>query len=218
VTYNVRTPADYEPTVGHPLIVVYSPAGVTNPAQTEQFTGLTTPATSRGYVITYVNHVSPASQPDIQDVALVPELVVASWCIDTQRTYLTGHSDGGSMAWLMALYDLTTPRPAAIAPSAAGVNSTYLAQVSCSTPLPVMILHSSNDSLFPVPTFGFEPAEWFANCNGCSSTSTTASNGCQAYSNCPAGAETQYCQGTGSHGQWPPMNTHILDFFDLHSS
>src|SRR5687768_11718006 len=38
VDFNVRTPDDYDATVAHPLVVVYSPAGVTDPSQTEDFT------------------------------------------------------------------------------------------------------------------------------------------------------------------------------------
>src|SRR5262245_14515750 len=54
VDFNVRTPAGYDATAAHPLLVVYSPAGVTNPVQTEQFTGLTPDAIARGYLVAYV--------------------------------------------------------------------------------------------------------------------------------------------------------------------
>jgi polyhydroxybutyrate depolymerase len=37
----------------------------------------------------------------------------------------------------------------AIAPSAAGVNGKDLAEYSCPEPLPVMVMHSRNDTVFP---------------------------------------------------------------------
>jgi polyhydroxybutyrate depolymerase len=214
VDYNVRTPPSYDPTIGHPLIVVYSPAGVTNPAQTEQFTGLTAPSVARGYLIAYVDHVSPASNAQLADAGKAVEQIVARWCIDEHRVYVTGHSDGGSVASLTGLNALTSPRPAAIAPSAAGVNGDYLAQVACPTPLAVMVLHSKDDSLFPVPGFGAEPADWWAGCASCQGAGATLPNGCEVHDGCTGGVEVQYCQGTGQHGKWPALNEAMLDFFD----
>ncbi len=214
VDYNVRTPAGYDPTVAYPLIVVYAPAGVTNPTQTEQFTGLTAPATARGYVIAYLNHVAPSGDPEFEDAGKVPEQIIARWCIDVRRVYTTGHSDGGSMASVTGLFEVTNPRPAAIAPSAAGVSATNLAGLQCPTPLPVMVIHSSNDGLFPTPDFGLEPSEWWAGCGSCTLPGTTGPGGCVVYGGCADGVEVQYCEGTGQHGSWPPINEAMLDFFD----
>ena len=44
----VRTPARYDPTIAHPLLVVYAAAG-NNRYETEGLTGLTTEATARGW-------------------------------------------------------------------------------------------------------------------------------------------------------------------------
>jgi polyhydroxybutyrate depolymerase len=213
IDYNLRTPDGYDPTVAVPLIVVYSPAGVTDPAQTEAFTGLTPAATSRGYAIAYVNHVSPGIAADVDEVGLVPGLIAERWCIDESRVYLTGHSDGGSVATLLALGGIT-PVPAAIAPSAAGVNGGYLASRTCpADPVAVMVLHSANDGLFP--GFGAETAPWWADCDGCEATpGEPLPDGCVAYPGCAAGLEVQYCEGTGSHGTWPPLYDSMIDFFD----
>ena len=43
VPFNVRTPANYDPTIAHPLLVVYAAAG-NNRYETEGLTGLTTEA------------------------------------------------------------------------------------------------------------------------------------------------------------------------------
>jgi polyhydroxybutyrate depolymerase len=218
-SYVVRTPPGYDATVAHPLITVYAPAGVTDPTQNEGFTQLTAAAGARGYVIAYLENVSPNDTDGVYDVALVPERIAASWCIDPARTYLTGHSNGGTMTTLMAVYSLTNPRPAAIAPSAAGIGQTmFLSQVACPAEVPAaMVLHSVNDALFPVPEFGESAAIWWAGCAGCGSVEASDSNGCAVYEGCPASSEVRYCEGSGAHGAWPPLNEAMLDFFERFS-
>jgi polyhydroxybutyrate depolymerase len=217
VDFNVRAPAGYDASAGHPLLVVFSPAGVQNPVQTEQFTGLTAPATARGYVVAYVNHRSPQSAAVIQDLASATGLVAARWCIDETRIYFTGHSDGGSVASIAPLVG-TMPRPAAIAPSAAGVNKGYLAQATCPGALPAMLIHSQNDSLFPPPDFGPAAADFWAGCSGCEASSTPLQDGCLRRDGCDGRSEVLYCQTIGAHGQWYGLNASMLDFFDRHAS
>lgn len=211
VTFNVRVPAGYDPTAASPLIVVYAPAGA-NEQQTETFTKLTPDAHARGYVIAYVDHVTPNTAAKIADVAGVATQIGQSWCIDPARVYLTGHSDGGSVATLIALQaDIAL---AAIAPSAAGADGAYLAQQPCPPPLAVMVLHSKNDSLFP--GFGAEAADYWAGCEQCQPTpGAPDADGCIAYPGCAMGVEVRYCEGSGSHGTWPNKNAAMLDFFGL---
>lgn len=212
ITFNVRTPTDYDPTVAYPLIVVYAPAGA-DEADTERFTGLTPVATDAGYVIAYPDHRSPSSDDVIVEYGTIPSVIAASWCIDESRVYMTGHSDGGSVANLLALDPAVSPRPAAIAPSAAGVNGAYLASRSCPPPVPVMVIHSSGDTLFP--GFGAEAAAWWADCPGCDPTPGEAGDdGCVAYETCEDDIEILYCEVTGAHGSWPRLNASILDFFE----
>lgn len=214
VDYNVRTPADYDATVGHPLLVVYSPATMVDPTQVEELTGLTDPATARGYVVAYLSHVPAADEADWDDAGSVPEQIIARWCIDERRVYTTGQSDGGTIASITGMFDVTNPRPAAIAANASGVSTVTLNGVDCPAPLPVMVLHSENDSHYPVPSFGLEPSQWWADCASCTASGTTLSNGCVAYDGCDDGVEVQYCEGSEEHNEWPPMNEAILDFFD----
>ncbi|MGH8508812.1 MAG: SRPBCC family protein [Gammaproteobacteria bacterium] len=69
---------------------------------------------------------------------------------------MTGHSGGGTAALAIALMDRIKHIPAAIATSAAGFTKADLAEFKCRTPLPVMVMHSSEDTLFP--GFGAEAA------------------------------------------------------------
>jgi polyhydroxybutyrate depolymerase len=212
VLYNVRTPPTYEATVAHPLIMVYAPAGGDAPL-TERFTGLTSPALAAGFVIAYADHVSPRYEADVRELGTIPGLIADRWCVDESRIYYTGHSDGGSVASLLILYDIASPRPAAIAPSAAGVNSSFLASVTCPAPIPVMVIHATGDTLFP--GYGRQAATWWVGCFGCdSSTPTPLPDGCLPYTSCTDEVEVQYCEWAGAHGNWPThLNASIINFF-----
>jgi polyhydroxybutyrate depolymerase len=164
-------------------------------------------------MVAYVNHVSPADEQGIGQAALVIEQIAAKWCVDPARVFLTGHSDGGSMATLIAINGNSNPTPAAIAPSAAGASGSTLASIGCPPALPVMVLHSANDGLFPPPDFGLGAANWWAGCNGCGGQGPTMPDGCVGYDGCPAGGEVEYCEGTQPHAYWPAKNEEMLDFF-----
>ncbi len=211
IRYNLRTPPDYDPLVAHPLIVVYAPAGGDEEV-TEAFTRLTPFATDAGFIIAYSDHRSPRSVEVIDDLGEVVTDVTERWCIDATRVYLTGHSDGGSVASVLAILELTTPGIAAIAPSAAGINDDFLSSVTCTDPMPVMVIHSSRDSLFP--GFGAQAAAWWVECNGCDPDPLEPrDDGCLPYGDCMDDVEVLYCEGTGAHGAWPTLNSSIIDFF-----
>jgi polyhydroxybutyrate depolymerase len=207
--FTVRTPANYRPTVAHPLIVVYAPAGL-QAAANERGTGLTEPATAAGFIVAYAGHVKTAPAV-VQELSTIPALIAEKWCIDSHRVFLTGHSDGGTVAQAMALLDTTMTIPAAIAPSAAGFTKTDFAEFKCRVPIPVLLFHSANDKLFP--GFGAEAAAWWAACNQCKPEPRPTAKGCVVYPDCAGGVTTQYCEGTGPHAQWPAMNTQLIDFF-----
>ncbi|MBT5825788.1 MAG: poly(3-hydroxybutyrate) depolymerase [Gammaproteobacteria bacterium] len=209
IKYNVRTPSNYNPTIGHPLLMVYSPAKA-NRAGNEALTGLTYKATKAGFIVAYADHpeLSPTSTIEL---GTIPSLIAKKWCIDQQRIYLTGHSDGGTSAMALAFMNGTKHIPKAIAPSAAGINYQDLRNVSCPDPLPVLIMHSINDHLFP--GYGSESSGWWAYCNKCGTIPEKMKNGCFAYTNCANGVKTWYCEGNKLHAQWPEINSIMLDFF-----
>jgi polyhydroxybutyrate depolymerase len=215
VPFNVRTPANYDPTIAHPLLVAYAAAG-NNRYETEGLTGLTTEATARGFIVTYPDHLR-LSLPGLEELATIPALVARKWCIDEARIYLTGQSDGGMATVAIAFLAKTQGTADAIAPSAAGVNGKDLAEYSCPEPLPVMVMHSRNDAVFP--GYGAEAARWWAACNRCDPTpGPKDAHGCVAYPNCANGVPTLYCEGSDAHEDWPPMNTAVLDFFEAHGA
>ena len=206
----VRTPSNYDATFAHPLLMVYAPAGQSRWAS-ERLTGLTTAATGAGFVVAYVDHRS-LSVSTIEQLGTIPDLVAKEWCIDEHRVYVTGHSDGGTASLMLSVLEKTKKVPAAIVPSAAGVTGKDLDAFRCPAPIPVMIMHSKNDSLFP--GWGAQTSAWWAGCNRCDATKTkTVEGGCRAYQQCASNGATLYSEGTGGHRDWPNLNRVMLEFF-----
>ena len=90
-----------------------------------------------------------------------------------------------------------------------------MANVGCpADPHSMMVIHSKNDSLFPVSQgFGQEVAEFWAGCANC--TGNPAPVGpCTAWQTCDEGTQVFYCETSGIHGQWYGLNPEMLDFFD----
>lgn len=210
IKYMVRTPSNYNATFTHSLLMVYAPAGMSRWAS-ERLTGLTTEATGAGFVVAYADH-KQLNIATVEELGKIPELVAKEWCIDEKRIYATGHSDGGTASLALAVLDKTKTIPAAIAPSAAGWRGKDLEEFQCPAPIPVMIMHGKNDTLFP--GWGAQTAAWWAKCHGCDVTKTkTVEGGCRVYQGCASGGATVYCEGSGSHRDWPNLNRVMLEFF-----
>ena len=210
IRYMVKTPVNYNASIAHPLLMVYAPAR-TNRYESEDFVHLTQEATAAGFIVAYADH--RAMSPDtIEKLAEIPALIEQKWCVDHTRIFLTGHSDGGTTAMAIAFLDGTKHIPAAIAPSAVGIRGEDLKAYQCPNPLPVMVMHSGQDTHFP--GYGKEAIQWWAACNGCDATPPVKdADGCVTYKGCKNKVATRYCEGTGTHPEWPGNNKAIIDFF-----
>ena len=210
IRYMVKTPINYDASIAHPLLMVYAPAR-TNRYESEDFMHLTQVATSAGFIVAYADHRTMTPET-IEVLADIPGEIEKKWCIDKKRIFLTGHSDGGTTAMGIAFLNGAKHIPAAIAPSAAGIRGEDLKEYSCPNPLPVMVMHSSQDTLFP--GYGKEAIQWWATCNGCETASPVKdADGCVTYRGCKNNVTTRYCEGTGTHPEWPENNKAIIDFF-----
>jgi len=210
IRYMVKTPVNYDATIAHPLLMVYAPGG-RNRYESEDYMYLTQEATASGFLVAYADHRA-MSPETIEKLAEIPGLIEKKWCIDNKRIFLTGHSDGGTTAMGIAFLNGTKHIPAAIAPSAAGIRDEDLKEYHCPNPLPVMVMHSSQDTLFP--GYGKEAIQWWAACNGCETASSVKdADGCVTYKGCKNNVTTRYCEGTGTHPEWPGKNKAIIDFF-----
>ena len=210
IRYMVKTPVNYNASIAHPLLMVYAPGGK-NRYESENYMYLTQEATAAGFIVAYTDHRKMTTET-IEELAEIPGLIEKTWCIDKKRIFLTGHSDGGTTAMGIAFLNGTKHIPAAIAPSAVGIRGEDLNEYQCPNPLPVMVMHSSQDSLFP--GYGKEAIKWWAACNGCDTASPIkGADGCITYRGCKNNVTTRYCEGTGTHPEWPGKNKAIIDFF-----
>jgi polyhydroxybutyrate depolymerase len=209
VAFEVRAPRNYDARYAHPLLVVYAPAGMDRLA-TERFTGLSIAATAAGFVVAYVDH-SRLILSAIGDLGAVAEIVARGWCIDRRFVFLTGHSDGGTVATALALSAEPSGRYAGIAPSAAGFTGADLREYRCPAPLGVLVLHGRADELFP--GFGKQAAGWWARCNGCAGEPEPRADGCMEYRGCAPAGRTVYCEHGSRHAVWPAYNQTMIDFF-----
>ncbi len=210
IRYMVKTPVNYNASIAHPLLMVYAPGG-RDRYETENYTYLTNEATAAGFIVVYADHRKMTPET-IEALADIPGLIEEKWCVDKKRIFLTGHSDGGTTAMGIAFMNDTKHIPAAIAPSAAGIRDEDLQAYHCPNPIPVMVMHSSQDTLFP--GYGKEAIRWWAACNGCGTASSEKdSDGCITYTGCIKNVTTRYCEGTGRHPEWPGNNKAIIEFF-----
>ena len=205
----MRAPQNFNPLVRHPLLVVFPPAGH-NSRRSEAFGNFTELATERGFIVLYPEH----RRLNLRQMRRLGELVkrvAGEWCIDKTRIFFTGHSDGGTAAHVSAQQpDLGAPRPAKIAPSAAGVRAGDMTQLGCHHRLPVMIMHNRNDELFP--DFGAGMRDWWLECNQCADTFDEGDDGCKTYHDCRQSNIVQFCELPGGHRQWNQDRSAILDF------
>jgi polyhydroxybutyrate depolymerase len=209
LSYLVRTPVNYDARFAHPLLVVYAAAGA-SARQTERYTRLTAAATSRGFIVAYVDH-RPMNKKNVLELGGVAQSAAKRWCIDRQRVFMTGHSDGGTVSTGLALLESTRTDVSGVAVSAAGFTKQDLESMQCRSPIPVMIMHGAKDTLFP--GWGRETAHWWANCNGCAvPVAGPDPSGCVSYSNCASAAPVLYCEGTQSHREWPGLEVRIVEF------
>ncbi len=218
IRYYVRTPLNYDGRIAHPLMMVFSP-GDRSGLGTEWFTGLTTEGTRQGFVVVYADNRPrripasnrPLAQEWILELGTIPALVASRWCIDLDRVFLTGHSNGGTISTALALLEESPLRPAAIAPSAAGFRGEDLASFTCPAPLPVLVMHSKNDKLFP--GYGAESIRWWKQCNQCSDRTQALGAGCTSFPECKNNISTVYCEGERRHTVWPERNGRIISLF-----
>lgn len=211
IAFTVKTPSNYQSFYAHPLLTVFAPSGVPG-SLVEKFTGLTKSATKAGFIIVYADSRSMSIE-SMLELGTIPKQVASKWCVNSAKVFLTGHSDGGTISSALTFLPESPLRAAAIAPSAAGVRGKDLEAYACPAPVSVMVMHGKKDDLFP--GFGQEAAQWWAGCNQCGTKlPAETSSACVIYTDCLENVEVRYCEGEGSHMDWPRINEALISFFE----
>jgi acetyl esterase/lipase len=100
---NVRTPANYDRTRAHPLLVAFPPGGFGRLAS-ESYYSMTAAATERGFIVAFPDS-RPLSKSMVELYSKVADAVAAQWCIDRERVVFLGHSDGASASYGISLLE-----------------------------------------------------------------------------------------------------------------
>lgn len=250
--YRFVTPEITDPAEPLPLILNFH-GYTSNAAAQAAYSQLEAKAPARGYVVvTPQGTGSPAfwnilpNLPKPDDVAFASALIDTAGeqlCIDPDRVYSTGMSNGGGMSALLGC-DLTK-RVAAIAP-VAGVN--LVQPCPRGNPVSVIAFHGEADAVVKYgggpPSVGatnldLPPVEdavaGFAQRDGCRKRPVTRSIGDEVerytYRSCEAGSDVVLYSVTNGGHTWPgsidvPRLGHVtqdinaadlmLDFFDEH--
>jgi predicted esterase len=146
VPFRVFIPDDYDRNASYPLVVALHGSGGDENTYMDGFDGtLKENAASRGYIIAAVNGRGPYEAyrtAGARDVVDVLDLVQRVYPIDEGRTYLTGHSSGGSGTVRIGFEN--ADRFAAIAPVAGFGSSDDLSKA---LDLPVFLAIGGLDAL-----------------------------------------------------------------------
>ncbi len=207
--FTVITPRNYLAGYAHPLLVVYAPAGFP-PWLSERYAGLTAEATQAGFIVTYVGSLQ-MSLAAIDHFAAVVREVKDRWCVDPDRIYATGHSDGGTIATALAVLPKYGRLFHGIAISGAGWEKSDFDSAACGAPLPVLIMHGADDGHFP--GFGRDAAAYWSSCNRCQDSGKpqpSSAGDCVTFSGCSA--PTTYCEPRRGHLRWAGDPREIVGF------
>lgn len=213
-TANVHVPASYDPARATPVVLnIHGRTG--SAAGMATLTKAIAKSDTEGFILVHPQSgttptawnsgtcCDPATTNNVDDVgffgALLDELE-EKLCVDTDRVFAMGMSNGGYMSHTLACK--MTDRIAAIGPVSA-----LLLQTPCtpSRPVPVMMINGTADSLSQYQFVGQGVTFW-SNKNQCTTESQTFQNGdttCVTKGGCASGADVTLCTVTDGGHQWP---------------
>ncbi len=157
--YRLHVPHGYLSTRSTPLVLSFHGHGSMARIQ-EQMTGFSRLADQQDFLVAYPQGTvgpdgktgwatGPRKDPTVDDLRFVSDLLTRlqmTLCIDPQRIYATGFSNGGAMTALLACR--MAGRIAAFAP----VSGSYFpVSAGCHTsrPAPILEIHGTSDSIVP---------------------------------------------------------------------
>lgn len=146
---------------------------------------------------------SDAEGPDHQYVQAMIEAVGQHACIDTERVFASGTSNGAYMANAVACVS------GLVRGMGASAGGMPISATSCVKPTTAFLMHGTADTVVPLSQ-GIAARDKWLTINGCSDTSKPAvDDRCDHYSNCQTGAEVYWCVHDGAH---PDSNPNSLGF------
>lgn len=229
-TFRIHVPPGYDPNVPLPVVLMFHGGGGSGRQFEEVSADMDPIADREGFITVYPDGTGTlrtwngggccgtAVAEDVDDVGFVRALldhVETSLCVDQNRLFASGMSNGGILSHRLGCE--LADRLAAIAP-VAGTDLTG----TCNPARPIAVLHTHGTADGHVPwdggegcgpTVGIdftsvpETIERWRTRNGCSTTkSVTFSQGdgsCETYAGCAEGADVTLCAVQGGGHSWP---------------
>lgn len=210
--YLIHVPASYDGSKAVPLVVDMH-GWTSNADQQKQISGWLAKSDKEGFVLLHPNGLNNSwnggslccgtSQSSmVDDEGFMRAIVMETekeGCVDSNRVYATGLSNGGAMSHLLACRaaDLF----AATAPVSMG-NGTTPCQPS--RPISVVMFRGTTDPLVPYTGGTFPSAQadfdqWKGLASCMDPPEMTHDGHCQLYSNCNAGVEVELCTVSAGH-------------------
>lgn len=218
-TARVHVPASYDPATRTPLIINVH-GRTTNASQQETVSRAIAKSDAAGFVVVHPEaHGSPtswnagggccdpalsANTDDIGFMAAIIDEAKSKLCLDEDRVFMMGLSNGGYLSYRAACE--LADRVAAIG-SVAGL----LSMPSCnpSRPVPVFQVHGTSDNIVQY-AWASSTIDFFKSNNGCTTSQNTFTNGsvsCTTHGGCTANADVTMCTVQGGGHQWPGGTT-----------
>jgi polyhydroxybutyrate depolymerase len=220
-------PSDYDGDKPFPLVMALHANGNPN-TQLQGLTNGTRLATSFIRVFPKSAGAGWVMSTDAPRVTAIYNDVIANYCVDTSRVFLTGHSSGAQMAVQMLCAPAGEKRFKAVAPVAA---SKYCAKIA---PIPVMYIQGMMD-MMRGDSNGIDVVNFFASSNACSSMTlpdgdvagcnssfdrAPVTPGCVTYQGCSQPTiwcshnDNGYNASDGNQHGWPCFASNAMaDFF-----
>lgn len=225
--YLIYVPESYDPAAPAPLVLSFHGFS-SNPSQQMEFSQWNPVADEHGFIVVYpratglppgwntgeINLAAALTRGDVDDLGFVDALLdelLADYCIDPDRIYGNGLSNGGGMSHYLACE--LADRIAAIGGVAGAYNTS---DCTPSRPVPVMAFHGTADNIVPYEGgqgggFALPPVEeWAADWavrNGCDPTPEPLSQEGDAsavqYTGCDADATVILYTLDGGGHNWP---------------
>lgn len=214
----VHVPASYDPTKRTPI--VFDVHGRTQNASGEMALSRSkAKSDAEGFVVIYPESgtsptswnsgscCDPASTTNLDDTGFMTallELARDQLCVDDQRVFMMGMSNGGYESHRIACE--LADRFAAVGPVAGLL---LFSGCAPSRPVPVMMVNGTADQLSQY-SFVDEGVDFWVGHNQCTTTETTFTQGdasCVTHGGCAGGADVVLCTITDGGHQWPGGGT-----------
>lgn len=226
----VHLPKSYTGAEPLPLVLNFHGLG-SNGGQQLLLTGLSSLADREGFIAVAPNAVNgswdlpttnnPTATTETSYLEAMTKYLKSNYCVDSQRVYSMGLSQGSAMTFLLAC------APKSTVAAFGGVGATfYRSQCGRSDPAPIIYFHGTKDKVVPInggktPSQPVGPAmtaiEDWAGHNKCArnpaekvdSDITTFT-----WSNCAGDADVIYHRITGGGHTWPGTDPTIAGFME----